>query len=1031
MNISLLRTCLLTSTMMAGTLAAGTAHSQTAATDQRGNAVAPVTSAVDRGAAAVTPSTTAAATPSDANTSEIIVTGSRISQPNLTSASPITVVNAAEIKLQGATRIEDVINSLPQAFAQQSSSVSNGSTGIATANLRNLGDQRTLVLVNGRRLMPGDPYGKSSAADLNVIPTALIKRVDVLTGGAGSVYGSDAVAGVVNFVLDTDYEGLSLDANYGIYNHDNRDTHLQGLERAKGYPAPGGLTTDGHQYDINLKIGAGTDDGRGHVVAYAGIRKIAAILQGDRDYSGCSLNNGATDYVCGGSATAFPANFSLGDAVKGGPPTRYTLDGSGNLIAGRSLFNANPLNYYQRPDTRYTAGFMAHYDVSDAFKPYAEFMFMDDRTVAQIAPSGDFSNTQTLNCNNPLLSAAEVGTFCRPTNLVFAKNPDGSTATNPDGTSKVRTFLNPDGTPYNQANVLVGRRGVESGGRQDDIRHTSYRFVVGARGDIAKGISYDAFGQYGSTVYNEIYRNEFSITKTGRALDVINQNGVPTCRSVVDGSDPACVPLNIFGNAAITPAALQYVTATGQRQGETTEQIVSGSLTFLGSEYGLKSPFADDGIAFNIGGEYREESLRLEVDQEFATGDLAGQGGPTLPVSGKYNVQEVFGELQVPLVSKRPFFYELSLNGGYRYSKYSTAGSVSSYKGEVVWAPIKDVRFRGSYNRAVRAPNVQELFQSQSVQIDGATDPCAGAAPSASQTQCVNLGVPAAKYGLIADNPAGQYNGLIGGNPLLKPEKADTFTVGVILQPSFLSGFTATADAFSIKVSDVIGIVGADTALAQCAKTGDPLLCGLIHRDANGTLWQTPQGYVVDTNLNVGTIKTRGIDASVSYRYSTNNYGNFAFSFTGTYVDEFTTNKAGANFNCAGFYGAQCGFPQSKWRGSTRLSWDLPDGLGLSARWRYFSPVTYEAASKQPDLAGAFSPQDARIKAFSYFDLTATARVADKLMLRLGVNNMFDRAPPTLSSVAAPISSYGNGNTYPGIYDGNGRYLFAGVTIDF
>jgi iron complex outermembrane recepter protein len=1009
---------LLATTMIAGaTLIGAPALAQTApaATD----AAAPAT--------ITTPDTAA-----PASNSEIVVTGSRLSQPNLTSTSPVTVVSSQEIKLQGATRIEDVLNSLPQTFASQSSSVSNGSNGTATANLRNLGDQRTLVLVNGRRLMPGDPVSKSSAADLNVIPSSLVKRVDVLTGGASSVYGSDAVAGVVNFVIDTDYEGVSFDANYGLYNHDNDSTRFQNLAAARNFPSPRGMTTDGHQVDLNLKMGAGTSDGRGHVVAYVGYRKINAIQQGSRDYSACGLNapsgNNGPDYVCGGSATAFPANFTLGDA-RSGLPTAYTLNSSGALVRGTTLYNANPLNYYQRPDKRYTAGFFAHYDVSDAFKPYAEFNFMDDRTVAQIAPSGDFSNTSTINCNNPLLSAAQQTTFCRASNLVT--NDDGSLA----------QFLNPDGTTYNKATVFIGRRNVEGGGRQADLRHTSYRAVVGAKGDIAPGISYDAYGQFGSTIFAEVYRNEFSVTKMQRALDVISgPGGVPTCRSVVDGSDPNCVPLNIFGAANITPGALAYVQTPGFQQGQTKEKIVSGSMTFLGKEYGVQSPWASDGIGLNIGGEYREESLSLEVDQEFATGDLAGQGGATLPISGSYNVKEAFAELQVPLVSDKPFFHELSLNAGYRFSDYSTSGSVSSYKGEAVWAPIPDIKFRGGYNRAVRAPNVQELFVSQSVQIDGATDPCAGVAGAngtiggLTAAQCARTGVPTALFGTgaVTTNPSEQYNGLVGGNPNLKPETADTFTAGIILQPSFLRGFSATVDAYRIKVKNLIGTIGADTIIAQCAQTGDPTLCGAIHRDAtaNYTLWQTPNGYISDTNVNAGTLTTQGIDVSAAYTYRFEKLGSLGLSFQGTYTDELTLNKAGAKFNCAGLYGAQCGYPQSKWRHNARITWTAPQGFGLSLRWRYLSPTKFERTSSDTDLAAPFYANDARIKAQSYFDLTATARVADRFSFRIGANNLLDRKPPILSATASPIGSFGNGNTYPGIFDASGRYIFVGFTVD-
>ena len=1017
-----IKTCLLVTTVFTGVAMIAPASAQTTtdtpATQNEGT-TAPIAPATSN-------------TPDADTGGDIVVTGSRIASPNLTSASPITVVNSQEIRLQGATRVEDVLNSLPQTFASQSSSVSNGSNGTATANLRNLGDQRTLVLVNGRRLMPGDPNSTSSAADLNVIPSTLIKRVDVLTGGASSVYGSDAVGGVVNFVLDTDFTGVSVDANYGFYNHNNNNQRLQNLVRSSGYDAPSGFTNDGKQFDVNLKIGGGTEDGRGHVVGYLGYRKIDAITQGSRDYSSCGLNTGAAgsnEYVCGGSTTAFPANFTLGDAVFNGTATGlqqlYTLNGGGALTPGRTLYNANPLNYYQRPDTRYTAGFFAHYDVSEGFKPYAEFMFMDDRSVAQIAPSGNFSNTETLNCNNPLLSAAQAATFCRATNLVR----DGN------GAPILRT--NPDGTTYNIANVRIGRRNVEGGGRQSDQTHTSYRFVAGARGDIAQGVSYDVFGQYGTTKYNQIYRNEFSVSRTQRALDAITDTragsatlGQVVCRSVVDGTDPNCVPLNIFGSAPITPEALNYVQVAGFMQGQTKEKIVSGSVTVRGAEYGVTSPWASEGIALNFGGEYREESLELEVDTAFATGDLAGQGGATLPVGGQYNVKEFFAELQVPLVSDRPFFHELTVNGGYRYSDYNTSGGVHSYKGEITWAPVRDLTFRGGYNRAVRAPNVQELFRAQSVQIDGATDPCAGTNPTATREQCVNLGVPTNLYGLIQDNPSEQYNGLVGGNPNLRPETADTFTAGVILQPRFLPGFNLTVDAFSIKVKDIIGVIGADTILNQCVQTADPAFCGLINRDANGTLWQGNTGYVVDTNLNAGSIKTRGIDVSAGYVVRTASAGSFAANFTGTYVDEFTRDKAGARFDCAGLYGAQCGYPQSKWRHQVRLTWDGPDGIGISGRWRYLSATEFERTSSNSDLAAAFFPLDARVPSQSYFDLALTARVQDGFTFRLGANNLLDREPPVLSATASPIGSFGNGNTYPGIYEANGRYIFVGLTVD-
>jgi len=1007
MNSKLVRDRLLASTIIAGALVASSAAMAQQA--------APAT-----GAATAAPE---AAAPEEAAT--IVVTGSRIPQsPNLTSPSPITVVTSAEVQMQGATRIEDVINNLPQVISNQASSVSNGSDGTANADLRNLGPSRTLVLINGRRLMPGDPSSSSVpgnvAADLNMIPTALIKRVDVLTGGASSVYGSDAVAGVVNFVMDTDFTGISLDSNMGLYAHDNSSGRFQSLSQASGYPAPRGGVADGRTFDATLKLGVGTEDGRGHIVTYIGYRKINPILQADRDYSSCGLGvpDEGNEYVCSGSPNANPANFFLGNGDSYGVRPGGALGPQGAL----NLYNANPLNYYQRPDTRFTAGFFAHYDVSDAFKPYAEFNFMDDHTVAEIAPSGLFAGSgsiSTLNCDNPLLSAAEVSTICAANNLVG------------------QTFTNPDGTPYQRANVTIGRRDVEGGARQADFRHTSYRFVAGAKGDVGKGISYDVYGQYGSTVYSQVYRNELSRSRVIKATDVITDTragsptfGQPVCRSVVDGSDPTCVPLNIFGTTPITPAALNYVEATGLQSGETRETVVSGSVTVLGSEYGLQSPWAQDGIGLNVGAEYRKESVHLDVDDEFLTGDLTGQGGPTTGIDGSFDVKELFAEVQVPIVSDRPFFSDLTLNGGYRFSHYSTAGSVSAYKGELVWAPVSDIRFRGGYNRAVRAPNTSELFSPQSVQLDGATDPCSGATPSFTLAQCSNMGVTASEYGRITANPAAQYQGLLGGNPQLKPEKADTFTAGVVVRPSFLPGFSASVDAFSIKVKNLISQIGADTILNQCGLTGDPTICSLVHRDSTGSLWLSTNGYVVDTNLNTGTLKTRGIDVSVAYNYRTSSMGSFGFSMAGTYTDEFRQVKAGADFDCVGYYGAICGSPQSKWRHNARVTWNTPWGFGLSTRWRYFSPVRLDSTSSNPSLAGDYFYLDRRIKAESYIDLTLTARVGDRYNFRIGVNNLFDKQPPILSQDASPIGSFGNGNTYPGTYDAAGRYLFIGFTVD-
>ncbi|MEA1072645.1 TonB-dependent receptor plug domain-containing protein [Sphingomonas sp. LY160] len=957
-----------------------------------------------------TPPSTSATGEEIQEAQDVVVTGSRIPQPNLTSASPVTVISAQEVKLQGTTRTEDLINSLPQSFAAQGSNVSNGSTGTATVNLRGLGSARTLVLINGRRLMPGDP--RSPVADINFVPSSLIKRVDVLTGGASSVYGADAVAGVVNFIMDTTFTGLRIDGQASVFNHNNRlSNDVAAAIDARGFPRPGGMVTDGGAQDISVAFGTGFADNRGHIMAYATYRKQDAITQDRRDYSACSLTglNAAQiattgrRYSCGGSGTSANGTFFTNTGT-------FQVGTGRNFIPGSTPFNFAPYNYYQRPNERYTAGAFAEFEISDYAKPYLEAMFMDDQSVAQIAPSGNFGNTISINCDNPLLSAQQLALVC----------VDGNTFDGPDGL---------------RGTLIPLRRNVEGGGRQDDLQHTAYRIVGGIRGDLAKGLSYDASYQFGKTILAETYLNDFSVTRLGRALEVVSDpvTGLPVCRSALDGTDPNCVPYDIFAPGGVTADALNYLQTPGFQRGDTQETVANLNITAELGEYGIQSPWADRGIGLNIGGEYRKEALTLKTDQAFSTGDLAGQGGPTIGVSGKFDVKELFGEVEVPIVSNS-FIHEFTLRGGYRYSDYSVAGnsfSTDTYKIEAEIAPVRDIRLRGSYNRAVRAPNVVELFSAQSVGLTGSFDPCAGATPDATLAQCQLTGVSAAQYGTIRANPADQYNGFIGGNPNLSPEKADSYTLGIVLQPRFIPGLAITVDGFDIRVKDAIGTIGFDTIVSQCVDSGDPFFCDRINRDQFGSLFLTPNGFVTDVNTNVGGIKTRGVDLNASYAREIGTWGNFNASLVGTYLDKLEVNPlADITYDCAGYFGNQCGTPNPKWRHKFRLGFTFPSGIGISGQWRHFSRVKNDAASNDDDLSGTVLEGNKELKAQNYFDLALSARIRDQLNLRVGANNILDRRPPLGGGQVIP-AGFGNGNTFPQVYDSLGRYLFAGFTVDF
>ena len=1010
---------------------------------------------------------------------DIIITGSRIPQPNLESAAPVSVVTNQDVKLSGTSRVEDIIASLPSAAATQNSGVSNGASGTAEISLRNLGANRTLTLVNGRRMVPGDPNSTSQAADINLIPSALIKRVDVLTGGASSVYGADAVAGVVNFIMDTNFEGVKFDGTWSIFQHNNnRDVDLiggatvNGIQDASGFPYPTGSATDGRSVDGTVSIGAGFDDGRGHVVGYFGYRKINAVLGANRNYSSCSIseNRAHTANSCGGSATANPGTAFFWLPSQTSTSTIAAL-GPGSIDVGSSnVFNFGPLNYFQRPDTRYTGGVFANYEVAPAFNPYLEFMFMDDHTKAQIAPSGDFGNTFTINCDNPYLNAAagsggiptSLGgtgsesvqqTVCNSSNLIngfLGTFPLAAGAGyNPDPTALPLQFFDARGNPYQAAYFNVLRRNTEGGNRIADLTHTSFRGVLGARGDLSDVFSYDGYYQYGRTEYQQVYQNEFSVSRLTNALNAVNVDpttglvvpvGTPgseiMCRSVLAGTDPNCVPYNLFG----TPSqdAINYLNVFGVMTGKTAENIAHFDLTGDLGNMGIKLPWATDGIGVNVGYEYRKEALELNPDQSFQTNDLAGQGSATLPVSGSFHVNEFFGEIQVPIV-QRSFVYDLSLHGGYRHSSYATSADRSyktdTYNLSTEFAPIRDIRFRAAYNRAARAPNIQELFGPQTVALDGGTDPCAGFTITATDYGCIAQGLAVGQGTPL--NPAAQYNGFVGGNPDLTPEKATTKTLGVVLQPRFVPQFALTIDYWNIVLKGAIQGFGADAILADCVAkstaSAAAASCALIHRNPAGSLWLSPDGYVVDLPHNVGGVKTSGFDVSGAYAHRLGGLGDLSLSYQGTWTRKFAVDNGLTDvYDCVGLYGSTCGNPTFKYRHKARVTWGTPIGLGLSLQWRHQSSSLYEGYSTNATLAGTHYALGRRLPKFDYFDLAATYSVLDGLVdLRAGVNNLFDRIPPLVPSGGACPAGPCNNNTWVGTYDALGRFIYAGATVTF
>src|SRR6185503_3031954 len=659
----------------------------------------------------------AAATPAAGEVSEIVVTGTRIPTPNLTSVAPVTSVTSADIKAQGVARVEDLISSLPQAFAAQGSMVSNASNGIATVNLRGLGAARTLVLVDGKRVQPGNPTSSTAnavAVDLNFIPTALVERVDILTGGASAVYGADAVAGVVNFIMNRNFEGVRVDAQYSFYQHNQQDlSGIQGIVRnaqnnaavPDNFIVPGDFK-GGEADTETIILGVNAPDGKGNVTAYATHVQINPILASNYDYTACDLNSGAVFTSCGGSGTAFPTRFGSYIVDPSGPGNTFRLRNGAT-----DVYNFAPTNYLQRPDQRYGFGAFAHYEVNPHFQAYADLMFMEDNSTAQIAPGGIFAasgpgpgGTFFINCNNPFISQQEL-TF--------------STASTPAICTPAQVASGA------QVPLAIARRNIEGGGRLTIFDHQEQRYVIGLKGELWGDWTYDGYIQYGKTSFSSEQDNNFLTSRINRALIAVrNAAGNIVCQSVIDGTDPACVPINYFQLGGVTPAALNYLQAPTFSGGTILEQIAS--MAFTGSlPDQIKSPWANDKIGMSIGAEYRREHLDSHSDVPQAQGDVNGNGAAKPPVNGGYDVYELFGEARVPLIQDKQFVKDLTLELAYRYSDYSNAGTTNTYKVSGDWTIVDGFRIRAGYNRAVRAPNVVELFSPQNVVLDGTIDPCA------------------------------------------------------------------------------------------------------------------------------------------------------------------------------------------------------------------------------------------------------------------------------------------------------------------
>ncbi len=1000
------------------------------------------------GAAALVGLATPAMAQGEQEVQELVVTGSRIPQPNLTSISPIQAVGAQEITLGGRPVTADFLNQLPQVSQNAAtglSSTSNplsGPGGVATIDLRGIGQQRTLVLVDGRRLGIGDPNtgNPNPSPDINQIPSQLIERVDVLTGGASATYGSDAIGGVVNFIMKRDFEGLQIDAQWSVNQHSQHNDFVQGLQRKAGIANPKDNVWDGKARDISIVYGANSEDGRGNVTGFFTYHDQDPVTQNKRDWSACQVTAPASGIAaCAGSPNSNLYGLSSGEDFP---------DLNGDGLAGLSQasvlgnnfvpwgtpgtsppqrFNSNDYAFLLQQSTRYSAGFFAHYDVNETFNLYTDFSMMNDRSNVQIAPTGLFQGSGAsplggflVNCNNPFLSGQQQGVIgCTPADIAAGESKD----------------------------LSIGRRNIEGGGRNSFYEHQNYRVVVGSKGKITGPWDYDLYGSYYYTSLYQASQNYLSISKIQNALQVVQGANGPEC---ISGA--GCVPYNIFQDNGVTDEALAYLDVTGTSRGTTSQRVVEGTVTGDLSEYGIKTPWATDGAGVAFGFQNRREHLEYAPDVAQLSGDLSGAGGASVTVDNSIRVTEVFAEARLPLIQDMQYAKELTLEGGYRYSDYSTGIQADTYKVGLQWAPTDDVRFRASYQRALRAPNLLELYTPRSVTNTSqlSVDPCSpdtdGTPATATLEQCIRSGVTAAQYGnggttnTIVQCPSGQCAVLNGGNPDLEAETAKTFSVGFTVTPRFLPGFIGSIDYYDIDLTNTISAIPLEVTLQKCMDTGDAEFCSLVNRAPNGTLFGTSVaggGYIDGTSVNVGANHYSGVDVQATYNIPFENfgleeYGSVSLNFAGSYTINATTIPVPGDpeYDCAGLFGPSCQTILPEWRHTARLNWATPWDVTASLAWRYIGSVTNEADSGEPTISsggGAPNKFNHTLPSRSYIDLSGVWNVNDMFKVRAGINNVFDQDPPLVSS---NIVGTGLPNTYP-TYDLLGRRMFIGFTANF
>jgi iron complex outermembrane receptor protein len=960
----------------------------------------------------------------DAADDMIIVTGSRIASATVESAAPLQLVDEGAIDDAGVTNVQELLLENPvfgtPTLSRTNSAFLTSGTGVATVDLRDLGSDRTLVLINGRRVVASLPG--SATVDLNVIPTQFVERVDILTGGASSLYGSDAIAGVVNFVFKDNFEGITANAQAGITEEG-----------------------DDERFQLNLTAGTNFADGDGNILVHIGYSKENGVLSRERANTAVDdlsdIYFGGSYYTSDEFGTPFLSSFApQGRFITAGGNFTYGQDGSllncfdtnGTSCGGApNGFNRQFFRTIAVPVERYLLATAGEYAINDSINVFFEGTFNRTTSSREIEPfpleSGgangvfpdgggyNLENYVTRDWDNDPLTADTVQIVANP--LVPSAILAAAADSNGDGLR----------------DIGFTKRLSDFGTRNGSTSRDFYRFVVGLDGTLLDNrFRWDVSYNYGTVTENQVSSGQVNTVNFRNALAAIpDYDDIDPTSDVIclDSNARAggCVPANIFGLNSFSPGAVQYIQAQGTFQTDITQQVIQGNIS--GTLFEL--PAGPLGIA--LGGEYRKESSSSDNDALTNQGLNAGNKLPD--TAGSFNVYEAFGEVRIPILADTAFFELLEIGGAARYADYSTVGSVFSWNVTGTWQPIEDIRIRGTYAESVRAPNVGELFAGLSQTFPtGLSDPCEGIGATGDGALGDNCradpGVAAniAANGVFTLNQADRQgiSGFNGGNPNLNEENATSWTVGAVINPrsiAALSDLTLTVDYYNIKITDVIASFPRQFSLSQCYGQGNQTFCDLIVRRATATAVNSAGSIDLINALSVNAAiwETDGIDATLNYSTPLGLMGDDRLdarvAYTHVFANDYTPLAGEAVDPIAGEIGT------SKDRFTANLGYGT-NLFRVSFTGTFIGRATEDQAFCDPDPAGCF-PTPAQF----YLDTQMSVNASDFMEIYFGVDNLLDnKAPNLLSGTTFNVTGT---DTAADVYDVFGRRAYIGARLKF